>query len=394
MDLQTHLRATFRDVGVAEVAAALGQAPYHLTVRRAPQATDGRYAIVFSDDTPTGPDVPAWVRQCAGVVVDADDDHAVVAFCAPRSLEVAVPSPCAEDIEAVVRAELGAPEGKTWAPYVEGFRVLAYRWRGALRLSTSRVVDAYGARYFAGSPSFGAQFDAAAAASGLDVARLLDGRTYAFVVQSPDTPMVCPALAPALLHVATVDMATLAPMPDDDVGVPRPDWQPVASWAPLAARLATATVDPGFPGFLVAGPSLHAKVMHAGYPQARDLVGGDRDLARRMMEVCLDGTQRQTLLGAVPHLKPLLYAADARVHAAVCATLDAYVAFNVRHERRPLPQPVYETIKALHHKVYLARPAPRAPLAYGDVDAFVRTLPPAMVSGLCRATATAAAACV
>lgn len=399
MELQTHLRETFAGVDAAGVDAAVSVAPYSLVTRRAGKAGDGRYTLSFGDATPAaGPDVPAWVPQCAGVVVDADDGHRVVGFCAPRSLEVTLAPEQDADAEAALAAALGDPGDKAWYPYAEGFRVLAYRWNGALRLSTSKVVDAYGARYFRGSPSFGAQFDAAAAAAGLDVGRLVDGRCYAFVVQSPDTPMVCPAASPTLLHVATVDLATLTPLPDDDVGAPRPAWTPVgASWAALALRLATPSVDPGFPGFLVAGPpvpggfGLHAKVMHPGYNAARDLVGSDRDLARRMMEVCLNAPQRAAMIRAAPHLKPTLFAVDERVHAAVCAVLNAYVAYNVRRERKQLPQPVYETIKALHHRVYLARAGAnggkRTPIAYGDVDTFVRGLSPAMVGALCRASA-------
>ena len=385
MELQTHLRATFiAPTSRADIAAVLGAAPNHLVVRFASDADDGRYTLSFGDDTPTGDAVPAWVRECAGVVVDANDDHRIVAFCAPRSLDLGP-----EDLVATL-----PPGDKRWYPYVEGIRVLAYRWNGALRLSTSKVVDAYGSRYFRGSPTFGEQFDAAAV--GLVRDRLVEGRCYAFVVQSPDTPMVAPAATSGLLHISTVDLASLTPVDDnDDVGVPRPAWEPVGdSWDALVARF-DAPLAPSFLGAIVTGQGspgspgtsfpLHAKVMHRSYTQARDLVGADRDLARRMMEVSLDAAQRQALVGLLPHMKPQLYQVDQRVHAAVCAVLDAYVAFNVRRQRQPLPQPVYETIKALHHRVYLPRACPRAPLAYGDVDAYVRGLSPRVVGGLCRA---------
>ena len=404
MDLQNHLRATFAGQSAAAVKAALEGAPWYLVVRLAPDADDHRYAISFSDFVRGKQGEEAWVRQCAGAIVDADDDHRVIAFAAPRSVEVVLDAETKNTLEAA----LGAPGDKAWYPYAEGFRALVYRWGGALRVSTSKSVDGERATYFRGSSSFASQLRDAARAAGVSLEDATpEGVCHAFVVQSPETPMVAPAPAPGLLLVGSVDLATLAPVAATDATLAAlaPKWEPVGgSWDGVAARLRGALTpanlgaivrsEPG-PGPEIGGEwGLHAKVMHRDYGRVRDLVGRDQDADRRMLDVALHADSRLALLQLAPHLTPALRRADERIDGAVREVLAAYRALKCRgnngnqgrqqQQQTQLPQPLYETIKRLHHGVYLARAKPRAPIDYGDADALVRSLAPRDVRSLLR----------
>lgn len=387
MDLREHLRSALQaDPPAADLDAALATLPPHVEVRR---ADGGRRLLMFTDDTPVGADAPAWFRQCTGTVVaptaptegTEGGGCAIVGYAGERSLDVAP-----GDLD----AELDA-EGAEWYSYVEGVRMILYRWKDEWCLSTARVIDARTSTYFRGSRTFGEQFDAAAAASGLDLAALDPGRCYVFVVQTPDTPMVNPCAAHALLHVATVDLATLEQVPGDDVGVPRPAWRPAGpDWSEVRRAL-DGPLAPTRLGVIARGRGRwHAKIMHPDYVAARELVGGDRNLGKRMLEIASTPSLKAVLLQLMPEKREEMLAADAAIDAATRLLHRLYVEFNVRHRRTPQPQPVYESLKALQ-KEYLARPEPRRRMCFGDVDAFARRLPPAQLTSLVRACANNAA---
>ena len=372
MDLREHLRDNLR--------AAM---PAHIEVRCGPSATDTRRLLMFTDGTPTEPDAASkWFCQCTGTVVapsGSGEGFDVVAYAGARSLDVAP-----DALEAALGGDEGA-RGAEWYPYVEGVRMLVYRWEGEWRLSTARVVDARSGSYFRGSPSFGAQFDAAALRVGLDVAALDPGRCYVFIVQTEDTPMVASSAGHDLLHVATYDVASLAPV-DAEVGVPRPAWRPVgADWGDVRAALDGPLTAERL-GVIVRNRDRdwHAKVMHPDYASARDLVGGDRDLERRLLEIATTPELKRQLLELMPGKRSAVMAVDAAVDEATARVMNLYIEFNVRHRRSTQPQPVYETLKALQ-KAYLARPKPRPRMVFGDVDAFVRRLPTPALASLVRA---------
>lgn len=303
---------------------------------------------------------------------------------------------------------------------------MVYRWRDELRVSTSKSVDGENATYFRGTRSFAEQLRTAAGAAGLywaDLERLTpEGVCHAFVVQSPETAMVYPTKTPRLILVGTTNMATLQPLTEplmehldsnaeygvggEDIAITSvllaslaPPWAAVGSWDDVVACADfQGPMTPLNIGVLIKssdthleGTFVHAKVMHRSYAAARDLVGSDQDRNRRMLEVALDLKQRIALLDLTPHLTPVLREVDVAIDGAVRETLVAYRRFNVnarkgqpKQQQPQLPQPLYETIKRIHHGVYLARAKPRAPIDYGDVDSLVRSLAPHDVQSLLR----------
>ena len=323
---------------------------------------DSRALLVSRDDAPSDP----WLAKASGTVVDLSARR-VVAFPGERSLRVAP-----TDLDDA----LGPPDGAAWYPYGEGTRVQLYHWDGAWRLSTSRVVDAYASHYFHGAPSFGAQFDLAAEQAGLDRARLDPGRSYAFVVRTPDTPAVTRTTGTSLLHIGTHDLATLTRV-EQDLGVPRPDWLPVAAWEDLQRRLTGPLHDGNLGALVRTADGRHVRVVHPSYDEARSLVADDHDAQRTAVSVALSPSKRQQYLRLFKD-PSLLRAADQRLDEAVRRVFDLYVDYNVRRVRVRQPKPVYETLKALHARFGTTT------LDYGDVDAHVRSLTEPQALGLLR----------
>lgn len=411
------LRARLRDVN------DLTDLPSHIEVRRS-GSKDERCLLIFTDATPFDNKNNSWFRQCTGTIIapipGSDGEgkplgYDVVGYAGPRSLEVFVDDESAKSDEVPLSAL--DPTGVEWYPYVEGVRMILYSYGGEWRLSTSRVIDARTSRYFRGSPTFGEQFDAAARCAGLDMGRLDVGKCYVFIVQSRDTPMVVRYDGHDLLHVATYDMATLAEVIDCDIGVARPAWMPLSSfqgasegsegskgWDVVREMLA-GPIGPARLGAIARGgknKGWHAKIMHPDYAAARDLVGGERDLEKRMLSIAANPALKARLLTLMPEKRAAMLAVDAAIDAATDRVHRLYVEFNVRHRRTPLPQPVYETLKALHRE-YLARPfldvgvgsqcvkttkGKRSPMTFGDVDAFVRGLPTLALASLVRETSS------
>ena len=408
------LRERLRDL------SDLSTLPAHIDVRRAPNAGDERCLLIFTDATPTeGPDYQSWFDQCTGTIVAPKADgtgYDVVGFPGARSLEVSADEEDGGIAKKLLALYVLDPEGAEWYPYVEGVRMTLYHYKGEWCLSTSRVIDARTSRYYRGSSSFGQQFDAAACRAGLNMSRLDKGRTYVFIVQTPDTPMVVPYTNFDLLHVATYDLSTSSPSPspfeplteaENEVGVTQPSWMATGGrWDDVRAFLDGPLCD-GRLGVLARGAwacdragqkkQWHAKIMHADYAAARDLVGGDRDLEKRLLSIATDPVQKARLLALLPTKRQTMLDTDAAIDAATKEVLRLYIEFNVHRRRSVLPQPIYETLKALH-ATYLARPVQpgrgtgsqtvgrRPRVTFGDVDAFVRRLPPPTLASLLRAT--------
>lgn len=197
------------------------------------------------------------MRQCRGTVLERDSGRLV---CLPFEKFFNCGEPQAQPLDwsgGVIAAEK-----------LDGCMMKIFFHRGQWRLISNRQldVDRTDGKYACTGKTNRMLFDEAAAASGLDYARLDPSCCYMFERVHPDYKIVIAFESPGLYHLGTRDLRTLAEVHGDDIGVPRPREWVVSSLLECRALL-SSLCDLG-EGLVLREP--HAR-QHAASPRRQKL---------------------------------------------------------------------------------------------------------------------------
>lgn len=153
------------------------------------------------------------LQQCRGAIFEKASGRAV---CVPFGKFY--------NVNEARAARLDWDAGVVAEEKIDGCLLKLFHWGGEWRLASNRQldVDAVDGKYRCTGRTNRELFDEAAAASGLDYSRLDPRCAYMFERVHPDFRIVVEYDAPALWHIGTRDMHTLAEVHGDDIGVRRP----------------------------------------------------------------------------------------------------------------------------------------------------------------------------
>jgi hypothetical protein len=359
--------------------ALLRSAPYHLEIREEADL----YNVMYSE---MSPGIHEWapIKNCVGTILQQGTDI-LVSYAFDRTTEVVV------DIDKNADLIPADCSSYTFRKYVEGVKMTLYWHGGCWRRSTNRMIDASKA-YWKSSTSFGDQFMDACRAYP-EVLRQLEenseegvltaGRTYIFVLSTPEVDMVNGVGKSSLLHVGTHDNKSCCHI-ECDIGVPKQETSSFDSREDVLAAM--ASMDRHSPGYIATGPR-RFKIFSSAYAYARDLMGSSSDDVGNYLRIRRDATTRKDYLCFYPKHVALADRLEHELWLTARVVHHLYVHYFILHEQRPaLPKSLYITLLQIHGE-YMRTRAKRSLMdCYRHIDALPEHVQRALIA-ICMAPA-------
>lgn len=252
---------------------------------------------------------------------------------------------------------------------IDGIQIKLFYYDDKWNVATTRCIDIEYSKWANGS--FADLF--ADVRPSIDFERLNKSHCYSLVLQHPKNRIVCRIENPALFHIMTRSLDTLAEVQGDDIGLPRPATLDPIALSPDCDDLKTEGI------IIIDEAGQRYKYVYPEYDRIKGIKGNQFDLFYRYLQLWKDDNTTEYLTEFPEDTEKLRAYKDRLL--TMCGRLHRnYLECFVWRPPRRVPKPIHKYLCQIHAE-YMSE---RTPRTAEKVQAFVRTLHPSQVYFLCK----------